>query len=448
MDPNSVGLICIIIFIVCIAIIITILCLNNKKNIYHGRSDESLLYFTGFGDSPSVWDKVQSLIKKSEFKDIVIIDVGSSENLDTRASEILPIIPEPPYIFVAHSGGALLAMTIQQLIPDKVNKVILIDPTPLSLAKNIPNPIPSNIPKSQADAMKMVANSNVDKLFDKSKKYKNIVAIIDVRDNKPKDLDKLEESKTLYSNIIETKNLGHHIHIVNPKLIADLIASSSSVGSSENTLPTIIHISGPSGAGKTTLGNKLQDKFGKNIVVKDFDDIRDEYINKHIDIYKQLPVDWSVDYNKMQEYLDEYITQNNHKPLIIVGLNDNVLGDSKSRFLYFKIPAIYKFFIDIDDKIVLQQKCTRFITTQLPKQLVDYPNVMQDITQNNKRFLKLTCQGIKADCSEKKMLKDNKRWRKDYKKQGYKFMSRDDIFKQVCDILTDNISKNIRNSDM
>ena len=425
MDPNSVGLICIIIFIVCIAIIITILCLNNKKNIYHGRSDESLVYFTGFGDSPSVWDKVQSLIKKSEFKDIAIIDTGSSENLNTRASEILETLPEPPYIFVAHSGGALLAMTIQQLIPDKVNKVILIDP------------IPSNIPKSQADAMKMVANSNVDKLFDKSKKYKNIVAIIDVRDNKPNDLDKIEESRKLYSNIIETKNLGHHIHMVNPKLIADLIASS--VGSSENTLPTIIHISGSSGAGKTTLGEKLQDKFGKNIVVKDFDELRDEYIKKHVDLYKQLPVDWSVDYDKMQEYLDDYITQNNHKPLIIVGLNDNVLGDSKSRFLYFKIPAIYKFFIDIDDKIILQQKCTRFITTQLPKQLVDYPNVMQDIVQNNKRFLKLTCQGIKAECSEKKMLKDNNRWRKDYKKQGYKFMSRDDIFTHVCDILSDNI---------
>jgi len=220
-DPCSVGLICIIIFIVCIAIIITILCLN--KNVYRGRSDESLVYFTGFGDLPSVWDKVQSLIKISEFKDIVIIDAGSSENLDTRASEVLETLPEAPYIFVAHSGGALLAMTIQQLIPDKVNKVILIDPTPPSVANNVPNPIPSNIPKPQADAMKMVANSNIDKIFDNVKEYKNIVAIIDVRDSKPKDLEKLSESKEIYSNIIITKNLGHYIHVINPKLIADLI---------------------------------------------------------------------------------------------------------------------------------------------------------------------------------------------------------------------------------
>ena len=210
-DPCYVGLICIIIFIVCIAIIITILCLN-KKNIYHGRSDESLVYFTGFGDSPSVWDKVQSLIKKSEFKDIAIIDAGSSENLNTRASEILETLPEAPYVFIAHSGGALLAMTIQQLIPDNINKVILIDPTPLSLAKNVPNPIPSNIPKSQADAMKMVANSNVDKLFEGVKEFKNIYAIIDI--TKPRDINKLTESELLYSNspyLIITKNLGHHI---------------------------------------------------------------------------------------------------------------------------------------------------------------------------------------------------------------------------------------------
>lgn len=223
-DPCSVGLICIIIFIVCITIIITIVCLN-KKNIYRGRSDESLVYFTGFGDSSSAWDKVQSLIKKSEFKDIIIIDAGSSKNLDTRASEILETLPEAPYIFVAHSGGALLAITIQQLIPDKVNKVILIDPTPPSLANNVPNPIPNHIPKSQADAMKMVANSNVDKIFEGMKEFKNIVAIIDVRDDKPKDLEKLKESKDIYSNIIETKNLGHHIHVANPKLIADLITN-------------------------------------------------------------------------------------------------------------------------------------------------------------------------------------------------------------------------------
>ena len=37
---------------------------------------------------------------------------------------------------------------------------------------------------------------------------------------------------------------------------------------------TIIHISGASGAGKTTLGKKLEDKYGSKITVKDIDDLR------------------------------------------------------------------------------------------------------------------------------------------------------------------------------
>ena len=46
---------------------------------------------------------------------------------------------------------------------------------------------------------------------------------------------------------------------------------------------SIIHISGPSGSGKTTLGNKLKKRFGKQIVVKDLDDLRAEFVKKHLD---------------------------------------------------------------------------------------------------------------------------------------------------------------------
>ena len=40
----------------------------------------------------------------------------------------------------------------------------------------------------------------------------------------------------------------------------------------------IIHISGVSGAGKTTLGNKLTEQFKNKIVVKDIDDLRRDFI--------------------------------------------------------------------------------------------------------------------------------------------------------------------------
>ena len=45
----------------------------------------------------------------------------------------------------------------------------------------------------------------------------------------------------------------------------------------------IIHISGPSGAGKTTLGEKLTKRFGKKITVKDIDDLRRDFIRYYYD---------------------------------------------------------------------------------------------------------------------------------------------------------------------
>lgn len=42
----------------------------------------------------------------------------------------------------------------------------------------------------------------------------------------------------------------------------------------------IIHISGALGSGKTTLGDKLKEQFKSKIVVKDLDNLRDEFIKK------------------------------------------------------------------------------------------------------------------------------------------------------------------------
>ena len=44
---------------------------------------------------------------------------------------------------------------------------------------------------------------------------------------------------------------------------------------------------------------------------------------------------------------------------------------------------------------------------------------------------------IKKDCSAKETIKMNNKWKKDYVKQGYKLMSRENIFKNVSKILKD-----------
>lgn len=45
----------------------------------------------------------------------------------------------------------------------------------------------------------------------------------------------------------------------------------------------IIHISGASGSGKSFLGQKLTDLFGDKIIVKDLDELLDDYFAEHYD---------------------------------------------------------------------------------------------------------------------------------------------------------------------
>ena len=187
----------------------------------------------------------------------------------------------------------------------------------------------------------------------------------------------------------------------------------------------IIHISGASGSGKTTLGNKLKEHFGKKIIVKDLDELRDEHIKKTYDTSKS----WSIDEVKYQKYIDEFIDKQK-KPIIFVGLNDNILG---TKNIYYNVHSQYNFYIDIDDKIIVKQKCIRFFNDDLPSHFDN--EVINDIMNNNELFIKQITKLIKRECSEKKTIKMNNKWRKDYEKQGYTFMSRENIFKNVLKLL-------------
>jgi len=95
----------------------------------------------------------------------------------------------------------------------------------------------------------------------------------------------------------------------------------------------IIHISGPPGSGKTTLGNKLKEQFKSKIVVKDLDILREEHIKKTYDTSKG----WSVDEVKYQNFIDHFI-QKQKNPIIFVGLNDNPHG---SKNIYYDIYSKY-----------------------------------------------------------------------------------------------------------
>ena len=188
----------------------------------------------------------------------------------------------------------------------------------------------------------------------------------------------------------------------------------------------IIHICGPSGSGKTTLGNKLKKKYGKKIVVEDLDELVGKFIK---DFYGNKK--WTtINVREYQKYINHFVKKHNKKPIIFVGLNDNAIIHKNARELYYNVHSNYNFYIDIDDNILIEQKCKRFILEQLPEILKH-----EDIIENNKFFIKQATKAFKEACSAKQTIKMNKKWAKDYKKMGYKFMSREKIYKEVCNIL-------------
>ncbi len=194
----------------------------------------------------------------------------------------------------------------------------------------------------------------------------------------------------------------------------------------------IIHVSGPSGAGKTTLGNKLIEKFGNKIVVKDLDNLRSEFIEK---VYGDNFTWDKFDSKKYQKFLDDYILKQT-KPLILVGLN-HMFWHNKD--LYYDLHSTHNYYIEIDDMLVVKQKCIRFITDELKDMVTKNENIIRDITENNKKFIRLIKENIERECGTKETLKINKMWNKDYKKQGYQFMDREDILKEVSKVLKSNI---------
>ena len=197
----------------------------------------------------------------------------------------------------------------------------------------------------------------------------------------------------------------------------------------------IIHISGASGSGKTTLGNKLKEQFKSKIVVKDLDNLRDEFIKEFYGNKK-----WTyIDENEYQSYIDSYINKQK-KPIIFVGLNNNTVY-GKNKNLYYNVHSQHNYYIEIDDMIIVKQKCIRFLTDELKDMVTKNKAIIRDITEDNEKFVRLIKENIERECGTKETLKINKMWKKDYEKQGYRFMSRENIYKSVVKILNNKFSK-------
>ena len=197
----------------------------------------------------------------------------------------------------------------------------------------------------------------------------------------------------------------------------------------------VVHISGASGSGKTTLGNKLKSRFGDKIIVKDLDELLDDYFANAFGKNSNHNLG-DVDEKLYQSYIDEFV-QNHAKPIVFVGLNDNFVDFyPKRKNMYYNVHAMHEFYIDISDDVIVEQKCKRFFDN-----VKNDVGLMKTITTNNKNFLKTTHTAIDTECSKAGIMKWVHKWKKDYKKQGFRFMDRNQIFQSVSKILRQALSK-------
>lgn len=185
----------------------------------------------------------------------------------------------------------------------------------------------------------------------------------------------------------------------------------------------IIHISGASGSGKTTLGNKLKNNFGNKIVVKDIDNLREEYYgNKEVDI---------IEKNAYQKFIDDYIYKIN-KPLIFVGLNNYPW---LHKDIYYNMHSNHNFYIDLDNKIIIKQKCIDYLKNENLKNKIEINDMI-----HNKKFIMNILEDIKKEYYGFDIIEINNKWKEDYKYQGYRIISREEIYDIVSKILNNNLS--------
>lgn len=208
----------------------------------------------------------------------------------------------------------------------------------------------------------------------------------------------------------------------------------------------IIHISGASGSGKTTLGNRLKKYFGQKITVKDIDDLRKEFMTKYektnISVKK-----FERNFNTLsQKYIDDYICKHNRKPIVFVGLNifinKETLGfkkqDIKPKWL-LNTHADYKFYIKLDNESVIRQRWDReyvdFIDRFHDYMIRSKDIIYKDILKNEKKAKKEIVEYITDIMSFDRTRKHMKRWDSFYKRKGYTFLSRKDIYKRAIKLL-------------
>ena len=185
----------------------------------------------------------------------------------------------------------------------------------------------------------------------------------------------------------------------------------------------IIHISGPPGSGKTTVGNRLKIKYKDKIFVKDLDDLFGEFMETN-----------KITFNpsNYQTHIDNYIASHKTKIIVFVGLNQEHITNT-----VYNIQSNYNFFIDLPIEINLERHFIREINGWLKwMEGRDKHILFSQILENQTQVIKDLSKPFDIS-KQKKFIKS---FNKTYKKQNYEFADVAVIYKKVTKLINKNLS--------
>jgi adenylate kinase family enzyme len=208
----------------------------------------------------------------------------------------------------------------------------------------------------------------------------------------------------------------------------------------------IIHICGASGSGKTYLGNILKQKFKSKIVMCDLDDLRNNFISGCLKAnmsYVKFVRNYAKNY---QLVLDKFIEKNKNKPIIFVGINTYINGetygyrgkDYKPK-LFLDTRADYKFYIKVSTNIIIKQRWNReyndFMNRFYDYMIREKNNIYDQIIHDEKKAKKDVIDYVTDIMNFERTKKHIKKCNNFYKKNKYEFMTSYDIYKKSANII-------------
>ena len=183
-------------------------------------------------------------------------------------------------------------------------------------------------------------------------------------------------------------------------------------------MSVLIHIMGPTGSGKTTLGELIKKKY-PYILVKELDEIFHELPSIYPNEFKKINNKYKFYKKFLEKGINKFILDNKDSIIILTGFAG--YNNKKKEPQYINIDAKYKFYIDKPNIEILKQRFNRYI---------------DDLNSRREYYFKRTL-------NEKPLVIDFEVWKKKinsnnisyFKKNDYKFMDNHDIYKKVLKIL-------------